>query len=160
MIFCAVIPTNEFQSQTFIYSFKEQSMQTKSNWHHQHCRLQSQRNAILPHNLFWYHKPTHKSLAITIQSSYCHCCKTHNITSWYPLTETPLLWYNQYISPAQEMYLKNCHSQRKHNYTMPHSIIVLMNPLLATAITNCNQTDWIVPLYYYESNASNSQHQQ
>ena len=51
------------------------------------------------------------------------------------------------------MYLKNCHSQRKHNYTMPHGIIVLMNPSLVTAIKNCNQAARIVPLHYYKSNS-------
>ena len=87
-------------------------------------------------------------------------CHSHAKSATSPHTKIPLLLYNQFISPSGEKYLKNCHSQRKYNCTMSHRIIALMNPSFITTITNCNQVDRITPLHYYESNTSNSQHQQ
>ena len=83
-----------------------------------------------------------QKLTISILSNIIKTAKQSHLNSlirWNTIAVATKLWANHH---PRKLFLKNCHSQRKHHCTSPHSNIVLVSPPLDTAIRNFHRSNW------------------
>ena len=107
---------------------------------------------VISHCYYYLHHYNHRSMEYTTTEVLCVLI-SHS--GWNTTPMSTFVWETHC---PMKLFLKNCHRKRKHHCTSLHNNIVLVIPLLNTAIIKCHQSDWIVLLHCHKNSAPNPQH--